>query len=348
MVAKPPPLDWQTPIVDPAGKPTPSFQRLWQAQLVLNNNLPDLGNAAAVSAALDLIGSVRGAMLVRGASGWQLLTPGISGRLLTTNGMGADPSWATLSSLLDGISATQGSVLYRSNVGWSALAPGASGNVLTTQGAGANPKWAPAAGGGVPVGTPPTVVQVGYLDANNNVGTVTMGAAPTNGNLLVCAGNWPGAGGAGTGWTQVYAYTNSGTQYSYVMTKTAGVGELATQTPRVGFGAAGRIGIVIWELSGWHTNPILFVSGAYAAPATAQTTVNAPGMTDVLALGIVAGDGALAPFTGCLNMTQDVLSTAAAGDGICAGHATAAFPVSQLFATMSTATATRQALILVK
>lgn len=40
-----------------------------------------------------VIGSTRGSILIRGASGWQLLTPGTSGHVLTSNGAGADPSW---------------------------------------------------------------------------------------------------------------------------------------------------------------------------------------------------------------------------------------------------------------
>ena len=39
------------------------------------------------------IGSTRGAVLERGATGWALLTPGASGNVLTSNGAGADPSY---------------------------------------------------------------------------------------------------------------------------------------------------------------------------------------------------------------------------------------------------------------
>lgn len=42
---------------------------------------------------LDSIGSTRGAILVRGASGWSLLSPGTSGFVLTSNGAGADPTY---------------------------------------------------------------------------------------------------------------------------------------------------------------------------------------------------------------------------------------------------------------
>jgi hypothetical protein len=42
---------------------------------------------------LDTIGSARGALLERGASGWQILTPGTAGYVLASNGPGADPSY---------------------------------------------------------------------------------------------------------------------------------------------------------------------------------------------------------------------------------------------------------------
>lgn len=47
-----------------------------------------------VSATLDVVGSTRGNVLYRGASGWAVLPPGTSGFVLTTAGAGADPSWA--------------------------------------------------------------------------------------------------------------------------------------------------------------------------------------------------------------------------------------------------------------
>lgn len=48
------------------------------------------------SGVLDLIGSTRGSVLYRGASGWSLLSPGTSGYVLRTNGAGADPDWVSL------------------------------------------------------------------------------------------------------------------------------------------------------------------------------------------------------------------------------------------------------------
>ena len=60
------------------------------------------GSAAPIantpSSVLDLIGSTRGQLLYRGASGWSALGPGSAGQILTTGGVGADPAWAAVGS----------------------------------------------------------------------------------------------------------------------------------------------------------------------------------------------------------------------------------------------------------
>lgn len=48
------------------------------------------------STALDWIGSTRGNVLFRDASKWNVLAPGTNGKVLTTGGAGADPSWQPL------------------------------------------------------------------------------------------------------------------------------------------------------------------------------------------------------------------------------------------------------------
>ena len=53
------------------------------------------------STMLDSIGSTRGQILYRGASGWAALSPGTAGQMLQTGGAGADPSWASASSYTD-------------------------------------------------------------------------------------------------------------------------------------------------------------------------------------------------------------------------------------------------------
>ncbi len=50
----------------------------------------------ATSTILDWLGSTRGSILYRGASGWTILTPSTAGRVLTDNGVGADPTFSAV------------------------------------------------------------------------------------------------------------------------------------------------------------------------------------------------------------------------------------------------------------
>jgi hypothetical protein len=137
------------------------------------------GSAAPVpttlSALIDYaLGSTRGDVLYRGASGWAVLTPGTAGQVLSTGGAGADPSWVnsgtgsaiadarilanisggsaiaaanTLTNILDYIlGSSQGDLIQRGASAWVVLAPGTAGQVLKTGGAAANNVWADIAG----------------------------------------------------------------------------------------------------------------------------------------------------------------------------------------------------------
>lgn len=53
-----------------------------------------LATSAGMTSVLDMITATRGSVLYRGASGWAALAPGTAGWRLTTNGAGADPTWA--------------------------------------------------------------------------------------------------------------------------------------------------------------------------------------------------------------------------------------------------------------
>lgn len=53
-----------------------------------------LTTSEGLTSVLDMISSTRGAVLYRGATGWAALAPGTAGWRLTTNGAGADPTWA--------------------------------------------------------------------------------------------------------------------------------------------------------------------------------------------------------------------------------------------------------------
>ena len=64
------------------------------ASTLTTGDLPAAQMTTNLSSAIDgAIGSTRGSILYRGASGWTALMPGTSGYVLSTNGSGADPTW---------------------------------------------------------------------------------------------------------------------------------------------------------------------------------------------------------------------------------------------------------------
>lgn len=71
------------------------IQNISATQRLLGRNTAGAGVTEEVSASgvLDWIGSSRGQILFRGASGWSVLSPGTAGQVLSTGGAGADPSW---------------------------------------------------------------------------------------------------------------------------------------------------------------------------------------------------------------------------------------------------------------
>lgn len=73
---------------------------LTNSSITIAGTSVSLGGSIIATSILDSIGSTRGSILYKGASGWAILTPGTSGYVLTSAGAGADPSWAaTLSSV---------------------------------------------------------------------------------------------------------------------------------------------------------------------------------------------------------------------------------------------------------
>jgi len=80
------------------------IQDISATQRVLGRNTAGAGDPEEVTATqlLDWLGSTRGQILYRGASGWTVLAPGTIGNLLQTGGAGSDPSWVAGFSLSDG------------------------------------------------------------------------------------------------------------------------------------------------------------------------------------------------------------------------------------------------------
>lgn len=72
------------------------IQNISATQRVLGRNAVGAGDTEelTVSQVLDWISATQGAVLFRGATTWSALAPGTAGNQLTTNGAGADPTWA--------------------------------------------------------------------------------------------------------------------------------------------------------------------------------------------------------------------------------------------------------------
>ena len=111
-----PPLESQQPLVDATGKPSAYFLRYLKdrggaltdlealflnRQVIAGDGLDgggklgdgDVTLTADVQEILDQLTTQHGAILFRGATGWEALAPGTAGEVLYTNGIGANPYW---------------------------------------------------------------------------------------------------------------------------------------------------------------------------------------------------------------------------------------------------------------
>lgn len=175
---------------------------------------PAAPSDATPSDVLDLIGATRGDVLYRDASGWVVLPPGNSGEVLTTNGAGADPSWApsagggTVTSVdvsggttgltfSGGPVTSSGTITMAGNLALASLASIGNGTVLgNSSGSSSTPSA---------IATLPAAVQ-GNITA---VGTV--GTGVWQGTVVGVAYGGTGANLSGTGGTsQVLKQTSAG------------------------------------------------------------------------------------------------------------------------------------------
>lgn len=128
-------------------------------------------------------------------------------------------------------------------------------------------------GGGAPTPSVPIIVQQGVAADSGGDG-VTLGAAPTEGNLLLAFFGQNLNPSVASGWTLI-ASSNAGTDYGVIAYKIAGASESATQNPASGTGAGG---CAIFEINngGYSFNGI--VDANSATPAVTVTTSRAGGI----------------------------------------------------------------------
>lgn len=189
-------------------------------------------------------------------------------------------------------------------------------------------------GGGYSAGTTPTVVQSG----NNVTGnaSITLGAAPTNGNLLVAMSFNTPPPSPGTGWTQL-AQNTTGTDYGTIFYKVAGAAESATQSPLSANETPGCM--VIWEVNGqnatWFAGDILEAeqNGSYAFSPSGGPLDS--GLLFLGAIGLVSSSG---NFVNGYGVVQDQFVKTGSSRQIFAGHSTLGkYPIGQIAATISAA-----------
>ncbi|HVP57596.1 MAG TPA: hypothetical protein VMU02_05825 [bacterium] len=129
-------------------------------------------------------------------------------------------------------------------------------------------------GGG---GSTPTVVQ-SAINAGSSISTVTMGSAPTHGNLLICF-QLKGNVSAGSGWHEGWTADSGGANFSRVLWKIAGAGESTTQTP---LSTTTACVLAVFEVSGG-------IAGCVPDYGDATGTSKALGATCVSPTGIIIG-----------------------------------------------------------
>lgn len=186
--------------------------------------------------------------------------------------------------------------------------------------AGAN-KYIPADVSGTPI---PAVVQ----NAMGTTNTVVLGAAPTQGNLLVCIaahnGNAmsPNNPQSGLGWANFFkvdGVSNDGFIFLY---KIVGAGESATQQP---FTNAPTGVTCVWEISDYSPGVFDNAAGQHDVSATPTVTqsLTTGGNNELLLVMLATATSNLNLPTGIAGFTQDNTTSGNARAGVC-GHQLAA------------------------
>lgn len=166
-------------------------------------------------------------------------------------------------------------------------------------------------------GTPPSIVQTQAVQGSGII-SVTFGAAPTNGNLLVAfffdTGGNPTAG---SGWTALDLATSAALDAS-IFTKVAGASESTTQTPSSSTG--GQTSLIVWEISGAVTGVVDFQ--AVGSNGSSVPTGRIPAIPTLPSSLFLAAIASTIPATGISSVyglaTSAILSSAGVQTGY--GH----------------------------
>lgn len=126
---------------------TVAFQTIAAGDVLANTaTVAAVPTATAVSAVVDLLGSVQGDILYRNASAWVVLPPGTSGQVLETKGAAANPAWAnelwnagTVTTIGTGLTLSAGTLATTGGGGGGSVTQidtgqGLSGGPITTAG----------------------------------------------------------------------------------------------------------------------------------------------------------------------------------------------------------------------
>jgi len=189
-------------------------------------------------------------------------------------------------------------------------------------------------GGGVPVGTPPTVVQVaGECSAG---GLVVMASAPTSGNLLLAMTFNSTGNSSGTGWTKLFE-NPTGLDWGDIWYKVAGAGESTTQTPLGGSPSVAAK--MIWELSGMASVPACFIGAASQveqATGLSGAGPQFPNLTNCRSFNAMGLASASNNLKALYNIQHsDAFINSGTGRQLAAGHSDASYPINQIFATFT-------------
>lgn len=347
------PLTGNAPIVTPSGAPTLEFQRIWR-QIV---------GATDVQAVFDQLDGAQGSIVYRGTTTWLPLPPGADGYVLTTHGGGKDPTWEPAASGVAGAdptaeigpAAVNGTALtfLRSDAAQkladTAVTPATYGDsthyatfTVDQQGRLTAAAQVAISGSGYAPGTVPTVVQFGHSVGGGN--SVTLGVAPTNGNLLVALATNPTSDTVGAGWTKVVDNPN-GLDYGLAFTKVAGAGESTTQTPLSGVGTKGCISM--WELHGQNASPFAYGQSQTEQSSSQAVALLTPNLFNCIGLCHIGVDSV--NISSAYNEgTRDVLDNSNADRKMVAGHTDLSKgPVLGIIANYASSTNSKEIVVLI-